>query len=133
MTENEIARIVVDAAIHVHRELGPGLLETVYEVILAHELRKRGLRVERQVPIPIIYDGIRFDEGYRADLLVEGAVVVELKSVEALSAVHSKQLLTQLRLTNRKLGLLLNFGEYLLKNGIRRIVNGLEDEEPLSL
>ncbi len=96
----------------------------MYEVILAHELRKRRLNVERQVPIPIIDDGIRFDEGFRADLIVEGKVVVELKSVETLLPVHAKQVLTQIRLSDRKLGLLVNFGSELLKDGIKRLING---------
>ena len=130
MTENSIATTVIDAAMQAHMRMGPGLLETVYEVILAHELRKRGLRVERQVPIPIVYDDLKFDEGFRADLIVEDLVIVELKSIEALLPVHSKQVLTQCRLSNRRLGLLINFGEVLLKNGIKRIVNGLPDDEP---
>ena len=128
MHENEIAKRVLDAAFLVHTNLGPGLLESVYEVVLAHELRKAATRVERQKPMPIAYDGILFEEGYRADLVVEGKVIVELKSVAALSAVHAKQVLTQLRLSNLKLGLLLNFGESKLKNGIKRIVNGQLDE-----
>ena len=125
MTENEIATQVVDAAFKVHTALGPGLLESVYEVVLTHELQKRGLRVARQTPIPITYEGISFDEGFRADLIVEEAVIVEIKSIEAVAPVHKKQLLTHLRLTNRKLGLLINFGEALIKNGISRVVNGL--------
>jgi GxxExxY protein len=129
MKENEVAKVIVDAALSVHTGIGPGIFETVYEVVLAHELRKRGLQVERQVPIPIIYDDLKFDEGFRADLIVEDIVIVELKSLEALLPVHSKQVLTQLRLSNRRLGLLLNFGEALLKNGIKRIVNGLPDNE----
>jgi GxxExxY protein len=127
--ENDVASIIVDSALRVHRGIGPGVYEIVYEVVLAHELRKRGLRVERQVPIPIIYDDLKFDEGFRADLIVEDVVIVELKSIEALLPAHSKQLLTQLRLSNRRLGLLMNFGEALLKNGIKRIVNGLPDDE----
>src|ERR1051326_686303 len=131
MTENEIARQVLDAAFLVHTKLGPGLLETVYEVVLAHELREKGLSVERQHPMPIVYDGIRFDEAFRLDLLVDSKVIVELKSVECLSRLHAKQLLTQLRLANLKLGLLINFGEHHLKNGIKRIINGtLEPELP---
>jgi GxxExxY protein len=131
MTENEIARQVLDAAFVVHTKLGPGLLETVYEVVLAHELRKKKLPVERQLPMPIMYDGIRFDEAFRLDLLVESKVIVELKSVECLTRLHAKQLLTQMRLANIKLGLLINFGEEHLKNGIKRIINGtLEAEEP---
>ena len=129
MNENEIATVIVDAAFHIHTHLGPGLLETVYEVVLAHELRKRGLMVEREVPIPIVYDGLKFDEGFRADLIVADLVIVELKSVESLIPVHGKQLLTQLRLSGRKLGLLINFGQLLLKQGIKRVVNGLPEEE----
>ena len=125
MTENEIATQIVDAALKIHTKLGPGLLESVYEVVLAHELKKRGLRVVRQAPTPIVYDDIKFDEGFRADLIVEDKVIVELKSVETVVPVHKKQVLTHLRLTNLKLGLLINFGEELIKNGISRIVNGL--------
>ncbi|HEY0548137.1 MAG TPA: GxxExxY protein [Verrucomicrobiae bacterium] len=106
------------------------MLETVYEVILAHELRKAGLFVERQMPIPIRYDELVFEEGFRADLVVHGLVVVELKSIESLARVHSKQVLTQLRVADKKLGLLINFGELHLKNGIERIVNGLPDAHP---
>lgn len=119
MTENEIGRFVVDAAIAVHRELGPGLLESVYEVILAHQLRQRGLHVERQVPIPIEYGGVKFDEAFRADIMVEGKVVLELKSIEQITRIHKKQLQTYLRLTGYKLGFLLNFGQGLMKNGYR--------------
>ena len=125
MTENEIAKIVVDAAFQVHKRLGPGLLESVYEVILAHELKKRGLRVKRQVPVPIVFDEIKFDEGFRADLIVEEKVIVELKSVEKVSRVHKKQLLTYLRLADKRLGLLINFGAELIRDGISRVVNGL--------
>ena len=128
MTKNEIGRLVVDAAIGVHRELGPGLLESVYEVILAHQLRQRGLRAERQVPIPIEYQGVKFDEAFRADILVDGKVVLELKSVEQVTRVHKKQLQTYLRLAGFRLGFLLNFGEDLMKKGITRAVNGLADE-----
>ena len=127
VSENEIAKRVLDAAFKVHTALDPGLLESVYEVILAHELRKTGLTAERQQPIAITYDGLKFDEGFRADLLVDNLVIVELKSVQALNSVHAKQVLTQLRLANRRLGLLINFGEEHLKNGIKRIVNGLPD------
>jgi GxxExxY protein len=122
---NSISGAIVDAAFHIHRTLGPGLLESVYEVVLAHELEKRGLKVERQKPVPIRYEGIRFDEGSRADLIVEERIVVELKSVEELSRVHPKQLLTYLRLLDYRLGLLINFGAPVIKNGIRRIVNRL--------
>jgi GxxExxY protein len=128
MTENEIGKLVVDSAVAVHRELGPGLLETVYEVILAHELRQRGLRVERQVPISIECRGIKFDEAFRADIMVEGKVVLELKSVEQVTRAHKKQLQTYLRLAGHKLGFLLNFGEALMKKGITRAVNGLEED-----
>ena len=128
MTENELAKIVVDAAYQVHVKLGPGLLETVYEVVLAHELKKRGLRVERQRPVRIEYDGLTFDEGFRADLVVEDILVVELKSVEELAPVHPKQLRTYLRLMDRRLGLLINFGAALIKDGIVRVVNGLPEE-----
>ena len=128
MTENEAAREVVDAAFAIHSALGPGLLESVYEVVLAHELRKRRVAVERQKAIGIRYDGLVFDERFRADLVVGGVVIVELKSVETLAAVHAKQLLTQLRLSGLKLGLLIN-GEAHLKNGIKRLINGSLDEE----
>ncbi len=127
MTENEIGKIVVDGAVAVHRPLGPGLLESVYEAVLAAELRERGLRVERQIAVPIEYRGSQFEEGFRADLIVEGKVLVELKSVEKLTHVHKKQLLTYLRLSGRKLGFLLNFGEAMIKDGIVRTVNGLEE------
>ncbi|MEI8078279.1 MAG: GxxExxY protein [bacterium] len=127
MTENEIGKVVVDAAIQVHRELGPGLLETVYEVILAHELRERGLRIERQVPLAIEYRGIKFEEGFRADLVVEGTVILELKSMETVNNAHKKQILTYLRLTNLRLGYLLNFGAAMMKDGITRTVNQLEE------
>jgi GxxExxY protein len=129
MRENEIGRIVVDTAVTIHREVGPGLLETVYEVIMARELSRKGLTVERQVPVPIKYQGIEFDEGFRADIIVERSVILELKSVEAVSKAHKKQLLTYLKLTGTKLGFLLNFGEALIKTGITRIVNGLDEHE----
>jgi GxxExxY protein len=128
LTENELSKMILDAAFKVHSKTGPGLLESVYEITLAHELRKMGLKVERQVPIPIRYDELIFDEGFRADVLVEERVIVELKSIERLSKVHSKQVLTQLKLSSRKLGLLINFGEVHLKDGIERIVNGLSIE-----
>jgi iron complex transport system substrate-binding protein len=122
---NSISGTIVDAAFHIHSTLGPGLLESVYEVVLAHELEKRGLKVERQKAVPIEFEGIRFDEGFRAELIVENCVIVELKSVEELSRVHSKQLLTYLRLLDYRLGLLINFGAPVIKDGIRRIVNRL--------
>ena len=128
MTENEIAKHIMDAAFLIHRTLGPGLLETVYEVILAKKLTEMGLVVQRQVPVPIRFEGITFDEGFRADLIVEKRVIVELKSVERLQPVHSKQLLTYLRLTDLRLGLLINFGENLIKHGFKRVINGLKDQ-----
>lgn len=124
MTENEIGNIVVECAVRLHRELGPGLLESVYEVLLAHMLQEAGLRVERQVSIPIEFHGIRFDEGFRADLVVEDKVILELKSVESVNKAHKKQVLTYLKLTGKKLGYLLNFGEELMKDGISRVING---------
>ena len=129
MTENEIGKIVVDTAIAVHREPGPGLLETVYEVVLANELGQRGLKVERQMPVPITCRGIRFDEGFRADIVIEGKVILELKSITRVNDAHKKQLLTYLRLTGNKLGFLLNFGEALMKDGFTRTVNSLEENE----
>lgn len=128
MTENEIAKIIVDACYRLHTGLGPGLLESVYEAVLARELERRGLDVQRQVPVPIEWDGMEFDEGFRADLIVEEKVIVELKSVERTAPVHGKQLLTYLRLADKRLGLLVNFGERLIKDGIRRVVNGLEED-----
>ena len=120
---NEITGIIVDAALKLHTALGPGVFETVYEALLAKELERRGLSVRRQHPAAFDFDGIHFDEGLRIDLLVEDQIVVELKSVEKLARVHSKQLLTYLRLMNLKVGLLINFGEGSLKNGLHRIVN----------
>ena len=125
MDENDIARETVDAALQVHKALGPGLLESVYEVVLAQELCRRGLEVERQVAVPVVYQNLVFEEGFRADLMLNRKVIVEIKSVERLAPVHKKQLLTYLRLAGLKLGLLINFNEALLKYGITRIVNGL--------
>jgi len=125
MTENDIGSIIVDTAIAVHKELGPGLLESVYETILADELKQRGLKVQRQQPIPIRFKGRVFEEGFRADLLVEDKVICELKSIEKINNAHKKQILTHLRLSNKKLGYLLNFGEAFMKDGITRTVNGL--------
>jgi GxxExxY protein len=127
MTENEIAKRVVQAAYTVHTRLGPGLLESVYEAVLAHELQKDGLRVARQVPVPVLYETLRFEEGFRVDILVEDSLILELKSVEAVAPVHKKQLLTYLRLAGKRLGLLINFGAPLIKDGISRVVNGLPD------
>lgn len=128
--ENEIAKAALDAAYLVHNALGPGLLESVYEVALAYELQDRGYKVRRQVPIPIVYRGIKFEEGFRADLVVEGLVIIELKSIDCLNPVHAKQLLTQLRLADKRLGLLINFGSARLKDNIRRLVNGLPEPPP---
>jgi GxxExxY protein len=128
--ENKIGTRVIEAAIEVHRELGPGLLESVYEAVLASELTGRGLKVARQVPVAIEYKGITFDEGFRADLIVEDRVILELTSVEHVAPAHKKQVQTYLKLTGCKLGYLLNFGEAVLRTGITRYVNGLE-ENPL--
>jgi GxxExxY protein len=127
MTENEIARLIVDSAYKVHTSLGPGLLESVYEAVLCYELRKRGLTVTRQVAVLLIYEGLQLEQAFYADLVVEDVVMVELKSVEKVAPVHKKQLLTYLRLADKKLGLLINFGEALIKNGISRVVNGLKE------
>ncbi len=127
MTENEVAKQIVDAAYRVHSSLGPGLLESVYEVILAYELESRGLGVVRQQPIPVVYQGVRIETGFRADLMVEARVIVEIKSVEAVAAVHKKQLLTHLRLADKRLGLLITFNVALIKDGITRIANGMPD------
>lgn len=127
MTENEIGTAILDCAIEVHRELGPGLLETVYEVALSHLLADKGFPNVRQVPIPIKFREIKFDEGFRADLIVCDKVIVELKSKTKINSADRKQVQTQLRLTELKLGYLLNFGEALLKDGIVRAVNGLEE------
>ena len=126
-TENEIAHEIVDASFHIHKGLGPGLLETVYEIVLGRELEKRGLRVIRQQPVPILFNGLMFDEGFRADLIIESKVIVELKSVEQIAPVHKKQLLTYLRLADKRLGLLINFGSAVIKDGISRIVNRLQE------
>jgi len=126
MHENQVAKQIVDTAYNIHVKLGPGLLESVYEVVLANELKKRGLFVERQKPIPIHYEEITFEEGFRADLIVANLVIVELKSVETVIPVHKKQLLTYLRLADKRLGLLINFGSALFKDGIFRVVNGLK-------
>jgi len=125
MDENQIATIVVDACFKVHSVLGPGLLESVYESALSYELQQRGLKVVRQQPIPVVYEGIMLDEGFRGDLVVEGKVILELKSVETVSPVHKKQVLTYLRLSGMRLGFLVNFGSNLIKDGITRVVNGL--------
>lgn len=125
MTENEIATEIVDAAFKVHTTLGPGLLESAYETVMVHELRSRGLRVQRQRAIPVVYEGVKLEDGFRADLIVESKVIVEIKSLELLPPVAYKILLTYLRLTDTRLGLLINFGESTIKGGIKRVVNHL--------
>ena len=124
MKENDIGTIIVDCAVELHRNLGPGLLETVYEVTLARALERRGLAFQRQVSVPIEYQGETFSEGFRADLIVGELVIVELKSIERVTPAHKKKLLTYLRLTGLKLGYLLNFGEALMRDGITRTING---------
>ena len=123
--ENRIAREVVDAALKLHRHFGPGIYESVYEPVLIYELRKRSLTTQQQTPVPLVYEGITFDIGFKTDVIVNDLVILELKSVEKLEPVHFKQLLTYLRLTGLRLGLLINFGENLHKDGIHRVVNDL--------
>ena len=125
MNENELSKIVFDCALKVHQNLGPGLLESAYEECLFYELKKTGLLVEKQKALPLVYEEIRLDIGYRIDMIIENKLILEIKSVEALNDVHFAQLLTYLKLTNCKLGLLINFNAALIKNGIRRIVNNL--------
>jgi GxxExxY protein len=127
MTENEIAKIIVDSAYKIHSKLGPGLLESAYQAILAYELRIHGLKIETEVMMPVLYDQLSLDIGYRADIIVENKVIIELKSVEKVIDLHKKQLLTYLRVSNKHLGLLINFGAPLIKEGITRIVNGLPE------
>ena len=127
MTENELSRIIVDSAFNVHTTFGPGLYESVYEAVLAHELERRGLEIMRQQPIPVVYEEVKLEIGFRADIIVNRKVVIEVKSVEALAPVHAKQLQTYLRLMDLRLGLLINFNVDLIKEGIRRVVNGLRD------
>jgi GxxExxY protein len=127
MTENEAARHIVDVAFKLHTTYGPGLLESVYEHIMTYEFEKRGMIVNFQQPIPVVHENVRMGVGFRADLIVENKVLVEIKSVEAIAPVHKKQLLTYLRLTDKRLGLLINFNVELIKNGISRIVNRLEE------
>ena len=125
MTENESAREIVDAAYKIHTTLGPGLLESVYEALLSSELERRGLGVQRQQAIPVVYEGVKMEVGFRADLVVDGKVIVEIKSIEEVHPVHKKQLLTYLKIADKRLGLLINFNVALIKNGITRIVNDL--------
>jgi GxxExxY protein len=127
MTENDIAREVVQAAYEIHKSLGPGLFESVYESALTVELLQRGFHIERQHTMPVVYKGLAIEEAFRLDLMVEGKVIVELKSQETILPVHKKQLLTYLRLSGRKLGLLVNFGAENMRSGITRLVNGLEE------
>jgi GxxExxY protein len=128
MNENQISRVIVDSAYKIHNELGPGLLESVYEAVLAHELSRRGLHIVSQQAIPVTYDSVQLEVGFRADLIVNGKVVIEVKSVDAVAPVHAKQLRTYLRLMDLRLGLLINFNVDLIKEGIRRVVNGLEED-----
>jgi GxxExxY protein len=123
--EDRIAKEVVDAAVKLHKHFGPGVYETVYEPVLLHELKKRNLITRHQIPVPLVYEGLTFDVAFKMDVVVNELVILELKSVERLEPVHFKQLLTYLRLTGLRLGLLINFGENLLKNGIHRVVNDL--------
>ena len=125
MTENELSRVVFDSALKVHQALGPRLLESAYEECLYYEIKKTGLFVEKQKPLPLVYEDVKLDIGYRIDILIENKLILELKSVESLNDVHFAQILTYLKLTNCKLGLLINFNVSLIKNGIKRVVNNL--------
>ena len=125
MTENEIAKIVFNAALKVHKALGPGLLESAYEECLFYELRETGLKVEKQKPLPLIYEDVKMKIGYRVDIMVENKFIIEIKSVDALNDIHLAQTLTYLKLSNCKLGMLINFNVTLLKNGIKRVINGV--------
>ncbi|PKP17136.1 MAG: GxxExxY protein [Bacteroidetes bacterium HGW-Bacteroidetes-21] len=125
MTENEIAKIVFDLGLNVHKILGPGLLESSYEECLYYEISKYGLRVEKQKALPLIYEEVKLEIGYRIDLLVENKVIVEIKAVEALNDIHLAQILTYLKLSGCKLGLLINFNNVLFKNGVKRVINGI--------
>ena len=127
MSENDVARQIVDAAYRVHTILGPGLLESVYGAALAYELEKRGLHISRQQAVPVVYDAVRIHTGFHADLVVEGEVIVEIKVLEVVAPVHKKQLLTYLKLSDKRLGLLINFNVALIKDGITRIVNALKE------
>jgi GxxExxY protein len=127
MTENEIARQIVDAAYKIHTTLGPGLLESVYEAVMAEEMSRRGLQIVRQQAIPVVYESVHLEVGFRADLIVAGKVIIEIKSIERIAPVHKKQLLTYLRLTDKRLGILINFDVELIKDGITRVVNRLKE------
>jgi GxxExxY protein len=130
MKTNEVSGAVLDAALRIHRELGPGLLESVYETLLVHELARRGIPCERQRAVPIVYDGLEFPDPFRVDLLVAGCVIVELKSVEQLQPVHYRQMLTYLRLAGVRVGLLINFNVSLLKDGLHRLIDGPPETAP---
>ena len=125
MTENEISKIVFDAALKVHQNLGPGLLESAYQDCLYYELKKSGLQIEKEKPLPLIYEDVKLEVGYRVDILIENKLVIEVKSVEALNDIHLAQVLTYLKLSNCRLGMLINFNVTLIKNGIKRVVNNL--------
>jgi GxxExxY protein len=125
MTENELSRVVFDCALKVHQTLGPGLLESAYEECLFYELKKTGLEIKKQKPLPLVYEEVKLDVGYRLDIIIENKLILEIKSVDALNDIHFAQLLTYLKLTNCKLGLLINFNVVLIKNGIKRVVNNL--------
>ncbi|WP_456441671.1 GxxExxY protein [Caldithrix abyssi] len=127
MTENEISRLILDAAFKVHKALGPGLLESAYEECLFYELKNNDLFIEKQKPLPLIYEEVKLDIGYRVDLFVEKKVIIEVKSVESLNDIHLAQILTYLKLSNCRLGILINFNVTLLKNGIKRVVNNLQE------
>ena len=129
MHEDDYSKVIVDSALQVHRVLGPGLLESVYEVALAYELESRDLDIVRQVPMPVVYRGVRIDQGYVADLIVGNKVIIELKSVMEVIPIHKKQLLTYLRLANMRLGLLINFNVPLIRDGLHRVVNGLQEKD----
>lgn len=124
MTENEISKIVFDAVLKVHQSLGPGLLESAYEACLFYELNKYGLDIKRQQPLPLVYETVKLEAGYHVDVIVENKLIIEIKSVEALNDVHLAQMLTYLKLSGCKLGMLINFNVSLIKNGVRRVING---------
>jgi len=125
LTENDISKLVFDSALKVHQKLGPGLLESAYEECLVHELKKSGLKIEKQKALPLVYEDIKLEVGYRIDIMIENKFIIEIKAVEALNDVHLAQVLTYLKLSNCKLGMLINFNVALIKNGIKRVVNGL--------
>lgn len=128
MSLNELSHLIIEVALEIHRRLGPGLLESVYQAVMTHELRKRGLQVTTEVPVPVEWDGLKLEVGFRIDLLVEEQIVVELKSTEGITPVFKKKLLTYLRLMDKRIGLLINFHEVMLKNGIHRVVNEFDEK-----